>query len=135
PSSTHCPYTTLFRSRVPGQTRPTSNDIHDHDRDDRQGHDMAIKDQAMSFAKKFKLTSHHAIERFGILFGIFAITGALVIGGSGAAAMKAGSDALAHTALYTPTFTTSKTDLSGDVDGVYTNKTGDKALVMMHFGD
>lgn len=96
---------------------------------------MAMKDKAMSFAKKFKLTSHHAIERFGVLFGIFAVTGALVIGGSGVAAVKAGSDALAHTALYTPTFTTSKTDLDGDVDGIFTNENGNKVLVMMHFSD
>lgn len=96
---------------------------------------MGIKDKALAFGKRFKLDSHHAIERFGVFFGIFALTGAIVVAGSGAAAFKAGSDALANTALYTTEFTTSKTQLQGEVDGVYTNETGDKALVMMHFPD
>ncbi|PZT84958.1 MAG: hypothetical protein DI630_36540, partial [Gordonia sp. (in: high G+C Gram-positive bacteria)] len=96
---------------------------------------MGIKDKALAFTKKFKLDSHHAIERFGIFFGIFVITGALVIGGSVASAYRSGADSLSSTALYTSEFTTSKTNLDGTVDGVYTNTTGDKALVMMHFGD
>lgn len=94
---------------------------------------MGIKDKALAFGKKFKLDSHHAIERFGVFFGIFAVLGVVVLGGSGAAAFKAGNDALAHTALYNTEFTTSKTQLKGDIDGVYTNEAGDKALVMMHF--
>lgn len=96
---------------------------------------MGIKDRALAFGKKFKLDSHHAIERFGVLVGIFAITGVIVLVGSGASAIKAGSDAMSTTALYTQTFTTSKTELDGDVDGVFVNKHGDKALVMMHFAD
>ncbi|MEU7317906.1 hypothetical protein [Streptomyces sp. NPDC007083] len=94
---------------------------------------MGIKDRALAFGKKFKLDSHHAIERFGVFFGIFTVAGVIVIGGTGASAFKASSDSLAHTALYTEEFTTSKTELNGDVDGVYTNEAGDKALVMMHF--
>lgn len=95
---------------------------------------MGIKDKAKAFGKKFKLDSHHAIERFGVFFGIFALMGTIVIAGSGAAAIKAGSDTLSHTALYNTEFTSSKTQLKGDVDGIYTNKAGDRALVMMHFG-
>ncbi|MFI9629332.1 hypothetical protein [Streptomyces sp. NPDC052042] len=94
---------------------------------------MGIKDKALAFGRRFKLDSHHAIERFGVFFGVFALTGAVVIGGSGASALKANSDSLSHTALYTQQFTTSKTSLKGDVDGVYTNEQGSKALVMMHF--
>ncbi|MFB7917091.1 hypothetical protein [Streptomyces sp. NPDC056061] len=94
---------------------------------------MGTKDKALAFGKKFKLDSHHAIERFGVFFSAFAVTGVMVIGGAGASALKAGSDALSHTALYTQQFTTSKTSLKGDVDGVYTNKQASRALVMMHF--
>lgn len=94
---------------------------------------MGIKDKALALGKRFKLDSHHAIERFGVFFAIFALTGAIVIAGSGAAAFKAGNDALSHTALYNTEFTTSKTQLQGDVDGIYTNDAGDRALVMMHF--
>ena len=96
---------------------------------------MGIKDSALNLRKKFKLDSHHAIERFGVFFGIFAITGAIVIAGSGAAAFKAGRDSLSQTALYTQEFITSKTDLGGDVDGIYTNENGDRVLVMMHFDE
>lgn len=94
---------------------------------------MGIKDKALAFGKRFKLDSHHAIERFGVFFGIFAVMGLVVVAGSGAAAFKAGSDAVSHTALYNTEFTSSKTQLKGTVDGVYTNHTGNRALVMMHF--
>ncbi|MCM2392707.1 hypothetical protein [Streptomyces albipurpureus] len=94
---------------------------------------MGITDKARAFNRKFKLDSHHAIERFGVFFGIFAVTGAIVISASGALAYQAGRDSLSQTALYTSGFKTSKTNLDGTVDGVYTNKSGNKALVMMHF--
>ncbi|MGW6600528.1 hypothetical protein [Streptomyces sp. NPDC055036] len=94
---------------------------------------MGIKDKALAFSRKLKLDSHHAIERFGVFFGIFAATGAIVISGSGAAAFKAERDSLSQMALYTTEFRTSKTNLDGTVDGVYTNERGSKALVMMHF--
>ncbi|WP_030895993.1 hypothetical protein [Streptomyces sp. NRRL F-5053] len=94
---------------------------------------MGIKDRALAFGKKFKLDSHHAIERFGVFFSVFAVAGVIAVGGTAISAYRAGSDTLSHTALYTEEFTTSKTDLKGDVDGVYTNEAGDRALVMMHF--
>ncbi|MYR57342.1 hypothetical protein GTY54_14260, partial [Streptomyces sp. SID625] len=94
---------------------------------------MGIKGKALALGRKFKLDSHHAIERFGVFFGVFAVTGAIVISASGASAYRAGRDSLAHTALYTSNFKTSKTNLDGTVDGIYTNKSGNRALVMMHF--
>lgn len=94
---------------------------------------MGIKEKALAFSKKFKLDSHHAIERFGVFFGIFALAGVIVLGGSGASAFQAHRESLSHTALYTPKFETSKTGLGGTVDGIYTNESGNKALVMMHF--
>jgi hypothetical protein len=92
-----------------------------------------MRDKALAFSGKFKLDSHHAIERFGVFFGIFAVTGAIVISASGASAYQAGRDSLSQTALYTSDFRTSKTNLDGTVDGVYTSKSGNRALVMMHF--
>ncbi|WP_026820071.1 hypothetical protein [Arthrobacter castelli] len=96
---------------------------------------MGIKDKALAVGKTFRLTSHHAIERFGVFFGALVLGGALVLSMSGASAFMAGRDTLRDTALWTPDFTTSKTDLSGEVDGVYTNAAGNQALVMMHFDD
>lgn len=94
---------------------------------------MGIKDKAVAFSKKFKLDSHHAIERFGVFFSIFAVLGLVVVAGSGASAYKSGNDSLASTALYNSEFTTSKTQLKGDVDGIYANDAGNRVLVMMHF--
>lgn len=94
---------------------------------------MGFKDKAVAFSKRFKLDSHHAIERFGVFFGLFVVTGAIVLAGSGAAAFTAGRDALAERALYTTQFETSKTQQRGEVDGVYVNHNRDKALVMMSF--
>jgi hypothetical protein len=94
---------------------------------------MGIRDKALAFGRRFKLDSHHAIERFGVFCSIFAVTGLVVVAGSGAAAVKAGDDAVSFTALYSTGFTTSKTGLKGKVDGVYTDAARDRALVMMHF--
>lgn len=94
---------------------------------------MAIKDKAKAFSKKFKLDSHHAIERFGIFFGAFVLVGVVITGSSAASAFQSDNDALSATALYHHDFTTSKTQLEGTVDGVFRNTEGNKALVMMHF--
>ncbi|GAA1100420.1 hypothetical protein [Nocardiopsis metallicus] len=94
---------------------------------------MAFKDTIIAFGKRFKLDSHHTMERFGVVCGIFAVTAVAVFGGSAFAAWNSGKEALTDTSLYTPTFTTSKTKLKGDVDGVYTNELGNKALLIMHF--
>lgn len=94
---------------------------------------MAFKDTIIAFGKRFKLDSHHTMERFGVVCGVFAVTAVAVFSGSAFAAWNSGKEALADTSLYTPTFTTSKTRLKGDVDGVYTNELGNKALLIMHF--
>lgn len=95
---------------------------------------MGIRDSAKQFGKKFKLDSHHAIERFGISFGVFAFTGTLILGGSAVSAFTAGQDEMAETALYISDFTTSRTGTSGSVEGVYANENGDRALVIMQLG-
>ena len=96
---------------------------------------MGIKDRLAAFGKAFRLDSHHAIERFGLFFGVLTLAGALLLAASGISAIMAGRDTLAETALWTSKFTTSKTQLSGDVDGVYTNELRNKVLVVMHFDD
>ena len=94
---------------------------------------MAFKDTIIAFGKRFKLDSHHTMERFGVVCGVFAVTAVAVFSGSAFAAWNSGKEVLADTSVYTPTFTTSKTKLKGDVDGVYTNELGNKALLIMHF--
>lgn len=96
---------------------------------------MGFKEKARAFGRRFKLDSHHAIERFGVAFGTLSVIGALVLVTTGAAAFQAGRAELRTTALYTESFTTSKTDLTGDVVGVYRNELGDRSLVVMKFAD
>lgn len=96
---------------------------------------MGIKDSAKTFATRFKLDSHHAIERFGVFFGIIAVTGVLAFGASGVSAFSNNQATLSSTALYTPTFTTSRTDISGDVPGIFVNEDRTRAMVLMQFGD
>lgn len=96
---------------------------------------MGFTDQVRTLSKRFKLDSHHAIERFGVVFGVLAVTGAFVLAGSGASALKAGEDALSEKAQYTERFTTSKTELDGDVVGIYANELRNKSLVMMKFDE
>jgi hypothetical protein len=96
---------------------------------------MSIKDSAKTFTTRFKLDSHHAIERFGVFFGAIVVTGALVFGLSGASAFTNTQATLSSTALYTPSFTTSKTQISGDVSGVYVSDDRTRAMVFMEFSD
>ncbi|QNE18082.1 hypothetical protein F1D05_09530 [Kribbella qitaiheensis] len=96
---------------------------------------MSINDRFAEFTKAFRLDSHHAIERFGLFVGALTLIGAFVLIASGVSALMAGRDTLAQTGLWTPKFTTSKTQLSGVVDGIYTDSQKTKVLVMMHFDD
>lgn len=81
------------------------------------------------------LDSHHTMERLAILTIAIAVIGAMIVVAAGVAAVRAGHVSLSSTALYTPTFTTSRTGLQGTVDGVYRNTNGDKALVVMGFDE
>lgn len=92
-----------------------------------------LKSRVTGVLKKFKLDSHHAIERFGVLVGVFAVLGVATVVPTVASAVHNNQADLASTALYTERFTTSRTDLRGDVDGVYRNDEGDRVLVLMHF--
>lgn len=96
---------------------------------------MGIKDKTVAVSKKFKLDSHHTMERFAVICGVLVVTFTTVMAGTGFSAWQDGRAVLADTALYTDQFTTSRTNLSGDVNGVYTNELGDKALVVMQFDE
>ena len=96
---------------------------------------MGIKDSAKSFATRFKLDSHHAIERFAVIFGVTALTGVALFGASGVSAFSNNQATLSSTALYTPTFTTSRTDINGNVPGVFVNEDRTRTMVLMKFDD
>jgi len=96
---------------------------------------MSAKETIATYAKKMKLGPHHAIERFGIMTTCFSVTFALLLVGTIASATVNNRAKLSETALYTTSFTTSRTDLTGSVEGIYTNSDGDRALVLMRFRD
>ncbi len=94
---------------------------------------MSAKDSAKGIAKKFRLNSHHTIERFGVIFGTVCVTGALLFSGAAVSAVQNQNEDLSSVALYTESFSTSKTQQSGDVEGIYVNEARDRALVLMQF--
>lgn len=96
---------------------------------------MSLADRVKELKRALRLDSHHAIERFGAVFTALVASGVVIVGVCAASAFVAEQERLADTALYTPAFTTSKTDLSGGVEGVYVNDAGSRALVMMRFED
>lgn len=96
---------------------------------------MGIKDKTKNVAGRMKLGSHHAIERFGVIFTVICSAFALLLVGTVSSATLNNRAALDTTALYTPSFTTSKTQLAGSVDGVYVSKDHKRAMVLMKFKD
>lgn len=96
---------------------------------------MSFKESASSFAARMKLGPHHAIERFGVITACFTVTFAMLLAGTITSSASNNRARLDETALYTTSFTTSRTELSGDVEGVYTNGEGTRALVLMRFRD
>jgi hypothetical protein len=96
---------------------------------------MAMNDSAKAFGARFKLDSHHAIERFGVFFGAITLSFIVIFSATGVSAYANNQEALSSKALYTPTFTTSKTGLSGEVPGIFVNSDRTRAMVLMHFKD
>lgn len=96
---------------------------------------MSFKDSAKTMVVKLRLDSHHAIERFGVFFGLVVVSFGLLFGGASVSAVANQQQQLGSTVLYTPSFTTSRTQLPGEVSGVYVNSDKTRAMVLMHFQD
>ncbi|MFE9245244.1 hypothetical protein [Nocardiopsis sp. NPDC006938] len=96
---------------------------------------MSLKETIETYAAKMKLGPHHAIERFGVITTCFTVTFAMLLTGTIVSATANNRSRTDETALYTTTFTTSRTDLSGAVEGIYSNSAGTRALVLMRFRD
>lgn len=96
---------------------------------------MSIKDTAKGLAAKLRLDSHYSIERFGLVFTTMCAIGAVLLTALLGTSIANTRGETADTALYTPGFTTSKTQLKGDVTGVYRSTDGERAMVLMEFSD
>ena len=94
---------------------------------------MSFTERLKALRAQLRLDAHHSIERFGVIFAMVALSGLLVLTATGFTAYRNSGADLAAKALYTPSFTTSKTQLSGKVTGVYTNSAQTKAMVLMQF--
>lgn len=94
---------------------------------------MSLKENVESWKKRLKLDGHHTMERFGIAAGAFVTTLAVIVGGTTITAMGNNAEKTAQTALYTPAFTTSKTNLSGKVEGVFVSEDRTRSFVLMSF--
>lgn len=96
---------------------------------------MGMKDRLKGVATVLRLDNHHGIERFGVLFGALCVTFLLTITSASASSIASQQHDMDSTALYTPTLTTSKTQVSVEVPGVYVNAERTRAMVLMHFKD
>lgn len=94
---------------------------------------MSMKDRTKGLAAALKLDSHHQIERFGVIFVALATSFVLLFSSASASSFVNQAEKLDSTTIYTPTFSTSRTQQSGEVLGVYTNTERTRALVMMQF--
>lgn len=96
---------------------------------------MSLQERVDAFRTRFKLTSHHTIERFGIMVAFLLISFLIVGTGAGVSAFTSTRHDRDNTVLYTGEFTTSKVSRSGETSGVFVNDDKSQALVLMKFTD
>lgn len=84
---------------------------------------------------KFKLGPHHKMERFGVISLIFFLSFSIVLGGSFHAYREKTKTNLDGSVIYTDTFESSLTGISGKVAGVYGNKDGTKVYILLQLDD
>lgn len=96
---------------------------------------MGMKDRISSIRTTLRLDNHHAIERFGVLFGALCVTFLLVITTASGSSIASQRHDMDSTSLYVNTFSTSKTQVAGEVPGVFVNADRTRAMVLMHFKD
>lgn len=85
------------------------------------------------FVNKFKLDSHHEIERFRVMIAVITALGILVISAAGYVSYKAKQVDISGMAQYTNGFVTSYTQQDGTVDGIYTNSDRTRAVMLFSF--
>lgn len=94
---------------------------------------MGLTQKVAHWQQRLKLGSHHRIERFGIMFTALVSVFALLVGVTAFSAYRASQEDLSATAIYTPEFTSSLSEITGSVPGVYTSPDKHRAMIMMEF--
>lgn len=92
---------------------------------------MGMMENAKEVAGKLKLGPHHTIERFGVIFTAISAVFLILVGSTAFSAWNSNRADLSAAALYSEGFTTSLTQQSGEVEGVYVSEDGRRALLMM----
>ena len=85
------------------------------------------------FVNKFKLDSHHEIERFRVMIAVITALGILIISSAAYASYRSNQVDISGTAQYTTKFVTSYTQQEGAVDGIYTNSDKTRAVMLFSF--
>lgn len=88
-----------------------------------------------NFKNKFRLGSHYKMERFGIISILFFVSFCAIMGGSIHVYMKKTILYKSTTALYNNEFSSSLTQSSGTVEGVYVNKNKTRGFVLFKYED
>lgn len=96
---------------------------------------MGIKDSAKGISDKLRLGPHYGIERFGVMFASLAVITVLLAVSVIGSAMGNNRHKAEGTALYTPSFITSKTQLPGTVAGIYVSPDRKRSMALMKFED
>lgn len=96
---------------------------------------MSALDKAKDVGKKLRLDSHHMIERFGIMMGVIVTSFALLMVAGVGFSIEKNKHQMGTQAIYTTSFTTSKTAIRGQTVGVYSSKDRTKAMILLKFDD
>lgn len=88
-----------------------------------------------SFAERFKLGKHYRMERFALLFGVFSALFVLVLVGCFISQVEHDTRTLTDDAIYSTEFTSSRTGITGTVEGVFVSQDKTKSFVLGKFSD
>lgn len=88
---------------------------------------MTLKD----ITKVLRLDSHHAMERFTVVFLSMTLGMGVICTGAFASSVENAKINIADTAIYNPSFINSLTSEKGEIAGVYTNEDKTKAFILL----
>lgn len=94
---------------------------------------MADKNGLGGLKKVLRVGKHYTAERLALNTAVLAVSGVLLFGAAGAAAVAANQGVLGSKAAYTETFVTSKSETDGTVVDVFRSTNGKRAMLVMQF--
>ena len=94
---------------------------------------MAFMDTVEKWRDKLKLGSHHRTERFAVTLGALSVTGVLLLGATTYSAYQSNQADLSATSVYTASYTSSLSETTGEVAGIYTNDNRTRAVLLLQF--